>query len=170
MAGPARTTRLAGMLAIALTVPFIGNAVENLALLRGDAAEAGAHEGAAMVGVPLESYGNVLTFGAGVMLALSVWSVFVGIAILLRRRWARDAGFATYGTFAVALPIALVAMFSDPPAPTAWQGVLIGCVNLGIVVLLARETTGTDFELAERSRHLSRVKKKDRRHMATGPS
>ena len=53
MAGTARTTRWAGMLAIILTVPFIGNAVENLALLQGDPVEAGAHEGSALIGIPL---------------------------------------------------------------------------------------------------------------------
>ena len=170
MAASAATTRTAGLGAMALTIPFIGNAVENLVLLRGDAAEAGAHEGGALIGVPLDSYGNVLAFGALVMLGLSAWSLLLGAAILLRRPWARDAGFATFGLFALALPIGLVGMFGEPPAPDAWQGVLIGVANIAIVVLLARETTGTDFELAARDRHLAPRKKKDRRHMAAGPS
>src|SRR3712207_4514381 len=100
-ASRATTTTAAGWLAIAVTVPFIWMAVRNLTLLSGDLSEAAVEQGAVLIGMPLESFGGVLQFLTVVLFVLSAWAVLLGLNVLGRRRWARDAAISTFGLFAL---------------------------------------------------------------------
>jgi hypothetical protein len=135
--------------------------VRNLSVLSGDTTEVAIEQGAILIGMPLEAYGGVLRFLTVLLLVLSAWAVLLGVNVLGRRRWARDATISTFGLFALSLPLSIAGMLVDPPARAAGVGVTVGLVDVAIVVLLLRPQTVADFDQAWRERE-------NRRHDAAG--
>lgn len=87
--------------------------------------------------------------------AVAVVSVIIIIGLILRQSWAREAGMVVYGFLGIAsLAPSLNGVMADPPAPSAWLGVLTGLANLAIVGLLLLRTTARNFDpIARRRRH-----------------
>jgi hypothetical protein len=83
-----------------------------------------------------------LVFGAVVVVSL-----IVIIGLILRQSWAREAGMVIYGFLGLlALATSLSGITADPPAPSAWLGVLTGLANLAVVVLLLMRSSARDFD------------------------
>jgi len=69
--------------------------------------------------------------------AVVIVSFVTVIGLVLRRRWAHEAAMVIYLLLGViALATSCGGLTSDPPARSAWLGVLTGCANLAIVGLL----------------------------------
>ena len=147
----APTTTWAGILAIVVTAPFVYSAGRNLTLL-GDPTRAAIERGAVIIGIPLQAYGGVLRLTTFVLAGLSALAILLGVNVLRRRAWAREGAMFTFGLFALSLPMALSGLAADPPAEGAWVGIGVGLVNIAIVILLARQSTADDVEMAERDR------------------
>ena len=145
------TTTWAGIGAIAVTAPFLYSAGRNLTLLN-DPARAAIERGAVVIGIPLQAYGGVLRFTTFVLAGLSVLAIVLGVNVLRRRAWAREGAMFMFGLFALSLPMALSGLAADPPAEGAWVGIAVGVVNIVVVLLLARQSTADDVEIAERDR------------------
>jgi hypothetical protein len=96
-----------------------------------------------------------IIIGAGlVVLAISAWTMVLGIKVLQRRSWARWGAVVTFSLFAVLFLFGVVGTLSSDdtngdgggqPVPT----IAIAAVNLLIVVLLLLRPTKDDFERAE---------------------
>lgn len=69
--------------------------------------------------------------------AVVIVSLVTVIGLVLRRKWAHESATVIYGFLGViALATSCGGLMSDPPARSAWLGVLTGCANLAIVGLL----------------------------------
>lgn len=83
-----------------------------------------------------------LVFGVVVVV-----SVIIIIGLILRQSWAREAGMVVYGFLGLlALATSLSGITADPPAPSAWLGMLTGLANVSIVVLLLMRSSARDFD------------------------
>jgi hypothetical protein len=82
-----------------------------------------------------------LLFGAVVIV-----SVIIIIGLIFRGNWAREAGMVIYGFLGlIAFATSLSGITADPPAPSAWLGLLTGLANFATVVLLLLPATARDF-------------------------
>lgn len=75
-----------------------------------------------------------------------VVSTIILIGMLLAREWAREAALVIYGVLGmVVLAASLGGLAADPPAPSAWTGILVGIANLTIVALLLMKPSARLF-------------------------
>jgi hypothetical protein len=85
--------------------------------------------------------------------AIVLLSAITIIGLLFRGEWAREAGLVIYGLLGfVAIAASLGGLAADPPAPSAWLGVLTGVFDFAIVGLLLAPTTARDFRSRSRGR------------------
>jgi hypothetical protein len=78
--------------------------------------------------------------------AIVLLSAITIIGLLFRSEWAREAGLVIYGLLGfVATAASLGGLAADPPAPSAWAGLLIGLTNFAVVGLLLAPATARDF-------------------------
>lgn len=90
--------------------------------------------------------GNASALIGLVMGIVVILSIVIIIGLTFRGQWAREAAFVIYGFLAfVALAASLAGLAADPPAPSAWTGVLVGVADLAIVGLLMAPATSRDF-------------------------
>ena len=150
------------MLIIAVTTPFLDRAVTNIIVLRHDLVPSAYDAGAARLGIPPESFSTAAIFSSLVLLSVSLWTLLLGVALLRRRAWAREAAILTFVFFTLCLPLSIVGVLSSPPAPNAWFGIGVGLIDATIVALLALRLTAEDVERADAQR-------RDRRHRTAGP-
>lgn len=139
------TTAAAILIALVLTSVFAFIAIQSwlaavypdrmdpsFARMSGSAGSASASNASAMIAIAM---------GAVVLL-----SVIIIIGLLFRRSWAREAAFVIYGSLSLlVLAASLGGLLADPPAPSAWTGILVGLSNLAIVVLLMAPATSRTF-------------------------
>jgi hypothetical protein len=72
-----------------------------------------------------------------VMSAVVLLSAIIIVGLVFLRAWAREAAIVVYGILGlVVLAASLGGLAADPPAPSAWTGVLVGLANLSVVGLL----------------------------------
>ena len=80
-------------------------------------------------------------------------SLIIIIGLVFRRDWAREAGVVIYGLLGLmSIAVSLGGLSADPPAPSAWVGMLTGLANVAIVVLLMVPPTSRDFRNSGRAR------------------
>ncbi len=72
-----------------------------------------------------------------IMGSVVVVSAITMIGLMFAKEWAREAALVIYGVLGlVVLAASIGGLAADPPAPSAWTGVLVGVANLTIVGLL----------------------------------
>ena len=82
-----------------------------------------------------------------------ILSLIIIIGLAFRRDWAREAGVVIYGLLGLmSIAVSLGGLSADPPAPSAWVGMLNGLANVAIVVLLLVPPTSRDFHNSGRTR------------------
>ena len=97
--------------------------------------------------------GNASAIAGIVIGAVVIVCGFAIIGLVLRRQSAREAGIGIFGFLGVvATLVSIGGLFSDPPAPSAWLGLLSGIASLGVTVLLLLPATAEDFENREMRR------------------
>lgn len=75
-----------------------------------------------------------------------VVSIIVVVGLMLVQAWAREAALVIYGVLGlVVLAASLGGLAGDPPAPSAWTGVLVGITNLVVVGLLLSKSSARIF-------------------------
>lgn len=85
--------------------------------------------------------------------AVVILSLIIIIGLAFRRDWAREAGVVIYGLLGLmSVAVSLGGLSADPPAPSAWVGMLTGLANVAIVVLLLVPPTSRDFRSSGRTR------------------
>jgi hypothetical protein len=90
---------------------------------------------------------NVTAIIAIVFSAVVLVSVIVVIGLVRRKSAAREAAFVVYGVLGfISIATSLSGLASDPPATSAWFGLLTGVANLSVVVLLLLPATARDFD------------------------
>lgn len=78
--------------------------------------------------------------------AIVLLSAITIVGLLFRGEWAGEAGLVIYGLLGfVATAASLGGLAADPPAPSAWGGLLIGLTNFAVVGLLLAPATARDF-------------------------
>jgi hypothetical protein len=88
--------------------------------------------------------------------AVVIVSVII-IGLIFRGNWTREAGMVIYGFLGlIAFATSLSGITADPPAPSAWLGLLTGLANFATVVLLLLPATARDFSLHLRLRAQAR--------------
>ncbi len=79
--------------------------------------------------------------------AVVLLSAIIIIGLVLRGDWARETGLVIYGLLGLlATGTSMGGLTSDPPAPSAWLGVLTGLANLTVVGLLLAPATARNFK------------------------
>jgi len=82
-----------------------------------------------------------------------ILSLIIVIGLAFRRDWARETGVVIYGLLGLmSIAVSLGGLSADPPAPSAWVGMLTGLANVAIVVLLLVPPTSRDFRNSGRTR------------------
>lgn len=85
--------------------------------------------------------------------AVVILSLIIIVGLAFRRDWAREAGVVIYGLLGLmSIAVSLGGLSADPPAPSAWVGMLTGLANVAIVVLLMVPPTSRDFRNSQRAR------------------
>ena len=78
--------------------------------------------------------------------AVVLLSAIITVGLAFRSEWAREAALVIYGLLGfVAIAASLGGLAADPPAPSAWLGVLTGVADFAIVGLLLAPATARDF-------------------------
>ena len=73
-------------------------------------------------------------------------SAIAMIGLLFAQQWAREAALVIYGVLGiVVLAASIGGLAGDPPAPSAWTGILVGIANLAIVGLLLTRSSARVF-------------------------
>jgi hypothetical protein len=81
-----------------------------------------------------------------VMGSVVIVSVIILVGLILIQAWAREAALVIYGVLGlVVLAASLGGLAGDPPAPSAWTGMLVGIANLMIVGLLLTRSSARIF-------------------------
>lgn len=81
-----------------------------------------------------------------VMGSVVIVSVIIMTGLLFLQPWAREAALVIYGVLGlVVVAASLGGLAADPPAPSAWTGVLVGVSNLTIVGLLLTKSAARIF-------------------------
>ena len=94
---------------------------------------------------------SAVAANASAIVGLAIGSVVLVSAVivsglLFRRDWAREAGLVIYGLLGLmAIGASLGGLFADPPARSAWLGILTGVADLAIAGLLLAPATATHF-------------------------
>jgi hypothetical protein len=101
---------------------------------------------------------NATAIIAIVFSAVVLVSVIVVFGLAIRKSAAREAAFVVYGLLGfISIATSLSGLTSDPPAPSAWFGLLTGVANFAVVVLLLLPATARDFDPYARRIASSRV-------------
>lgn len=109
---------------------------------------------------PSDAAQNASALVAFLFGAVTLVSVIVIIGLIFRQSWAREAGMVIYGFLGlIAIATSLSAITADPPAPSAWLGLLTGLANVAIVIRLLLPATAQDFNPYLRSRARARMKR-----------
>ena len=96
---------------------------------------------------------NASAISGVVIGAVVILSLIIVIGLAFRRDWAREAGVVIYGLLGLmSIAVSLGGLSADPPAPSAWVGMLTGLANVAIVVLLLVPPTSRDFRNSGRIR------------------
>jgi hypothetical protein len=151
-----RTTWGAIALAVAITIPYLGILVQSI---RGAIDPSSVPE---QLVRELAMFGTA-TQGAAVTIAFSYLAVTVGavtvvvllviLGLVARRQAAREAAFAVFGAIALVAGLAsLGGVLGGGASSGSWLGAATSLACLGVVVLLALQSTSIDFELAEKGR------------------
>jgi hypothetical protein len=78
--------------------------------------------------------------------AVVLLSAIITVGLAFRSEWARETALMIYGLLGfVAIAASLGGLAADPPAPSAWLGVLTGVADFAIVGLLLAPATARDF-------------------------
>ena len=89
--------------------------------------------------------------------AVDVVSMILIVGLIRRQSWARESAIVVYGFLGiVAIGASLAGMAADPPAPSAWLGIITGFANIAIVGLLLLPPTARDFDRLVRLRAQTR--------------
>lgn len=153
------TTAAAILLATALTASFGYVAVQSLLDANDpDRIDSGFPRNALAVGgSPGGDAGNASAIAGIVIGAVVVVCAFAIVGLARRRQSAREAGIGIFGFLGVvATLVSIGGLLSDPPAPSAWLGLIAGIASLGVAVLLLLPATADDFESREMERTRSR--------------
>lgn len=154
------TTVTAVLIALVLTVSFGYVAVESLLgainpeRLDGDFGRGALSFATPGTGTDAGSVAANASAIIGVVIgAVVLVSAIIVVGLAFRREWAREAGFVIYGLLGLlTISVALGGFAGDPPAPSAWVGMLTGVANLTIVGLLFAPATARDFGRRPRRR------------------
>jgi hypothetical protein len=149
------TTAAAILIATALAISFGYVAVQSLLDANDpDRIDSGFRRNALAVGgSPGGDAGNASAIAGVVIGAVVIVCVLAIIGLALRRQSAREASIGIFGFLGVvATLVSIGGLFSDPPAPSAWLGLLSGIASLGVAVLLLLPATAEDFENREMKR------------------
>lgn len=85
--------------------------------------------------------------------AVVILSLIITVGLAFRSDWAREAGVVIYGLLGLmSVAVSLGGLSADPPAPSAWVGMLTGLANFAVVGLLLVPPTSRDFRNRGRSR------------------
>jgi hypothetical protein len=148
------TTVLAILMVLILTTVFGLMAIDSLlgaiyperlspsfGIFFGSAPRAGASTAAR--GGPASNASGMIGIAMG---SVVVVSSIVVVGLLFARAWAREAALVIYGMLGlVVLAASFGGLAGDPPAPSAWTGVLVGITNLVIVGLLLTKSSARIF-------------------------
>lgn len=149
------TTVAAILIALALTASFGYVAVQSLLDANDpDRIDPDSRRNALAVGgSPGGDAGNASAIAGIVIGAVVIVCAFAIIGLALRRQSAREASIGIFGFLGVvAALVSIGGLFSDPPAPSAWLGLVAGIASLGVAVLLLLPATADDFEHHEMKR------------------
>ena len=152
------TTATAILIALVLTVAFGFIAVESLiGALDPDRLGGNFGRGALSFAPPGTgtdaggAAGNASGIIAAVIGTVVLVSAIIIVGLIFRREWAREAGLVIFGLLGlVATAVSLGGIGADPPAPSAWVGLLTGGANFAIVGLLWAPATARDFRRQRR--------------------
>ena len=91
--------------------------------------------------------------------AVTLVSAIIIIGLILRQSWARESGMMVYGFLGIAsLAASVSGIMADPPADSAWLGLLTALATLAIVGLLLLPVTAKNFDpIQQRRRRRARV-------------
>jgi len=90
---------------------------------------------------------------AAVLGAVTLVVLLIIAGLIARRQAAREAAFAVFGAITLIAGLASIgSLLGGGPSSGSWLGVATAVAGLGVIVLLALESTGIDFELAEMKR------------------
>lgn len=93
-----------------------------------------------------------LLFGVVVLV-----SIIVITGLIRRQSWARESAMVIYGFLGIlSIAVSASGITADPPASSAWLGMLTGVANLTIVGLLLLRSTARDFDPILRLRSQAR--------------
>jgi len=149
------TTAAAILIALGLTMSFGYVAVQSLLDANDpDRIDAGFRRNAlAVAGPPGGDAGNASAIAGIVIGAVVIVCAFAIVGLALRRQSAREASIGIFGFLGVvATLVAIGGLFSDPPAPSAWLGLVAGIASLAVAILLLLPSTAEDFENREIAR------------------
>jgi alkylhydroperoxidase/carboxymuconolactone decarboxylase family protein YurZ len=155
-----RTTWAAIALSVAITVPYVVIFVQTLrAIVHPDSVSEEMLLELAMMGALSQGDQAWIAFSylAATLGAVNLVVLVVIGGLIARRQAAREAAFAVFGVITLVAGLAaLGGLVGGHPSGGSWLGAITGLACLGVVVLLALESTGTDFELAEMERRRRR--------------
>lgn len=163
----AATTTLAGVLMLAVCIPFLINGWDLYQLISEPATVETELRDALIVSG--SSGGTQATrtfaiFGAAVTLGLCVLAATLAFGVFRRREGAHHAVIVTFAILGViALGASVQGLTADPPAENAKIGLLVGLLDAAIVVTLLLERTRDDFEYMEAVRLRQKYIKQDAR-------
>jgi hypothetical protein len=156
---PAGTTMAAAGVMLAMSVYYGISGARSLVLAAGGAElEFETQRELTLIGLDPTRGAEVLAITGTVLAVLSVVATIAAVGLLARRGWAREAvGFlaAVFAFFAIT--VAIAGLGADPPAPRAWESLVMGVANLVVLGLILLRRTVADVSAAERWRA-------DRRH------
>ncbi len=95
---------------------------------------------------PARNASGIIAFTMGSVVLLCA-IIVIGLAFL--RAWAREAAFLIFGLLGtISLAASLAGLTADPPAPSAWSGILVGVLNLSVVALLLTRSARRAFKVS----------------------
>jgi hypothetical protein len=161
----ATTTTIAGVLMLAVCIPFLVNGWDLYQLITEPASVDRELRDALIVsgsgGGPQETR-RFAFFGAAVTLGLCVLAMSLAWGVFRRREGAHHAAIVTFAILGlVALGASMQGLTADPPAENAKTGLLVGLLDVAIVVTLFLESTREDFEYMESIRLRQKYAKQD---------
>lgn len=162
---PAATTLAAAGALLGLSGHFGYSAARSLTLaVRGAQLDLATRRELSLLGLDLGEGAAVLAITGGVVALLTLVVMIAALGVAGRRGWGREAaGFLAFVFAFVAVPISIGGLRSEPPAPGAWEGLVVGLANIAVVALLLAPRTAADVAAAERRRALRRHRRREER-------
>ncbi len=151
-----RTRWAAIALAVAITVPYVVMFVQTLrAIVDPDSVSTEMLLQLALMGALAQGDQASIAFSylAAVLGAVNFVVLVVIAGLIARRQAAREAAFAVFGIITLVAGLSgLGSLLGGRASDGSWLGAITALACLGVIVLLALESTGADFELAEMER------------------